>query len=65
MDVPVLVGLWNVSVSIVDGCRVRSGFKKFTCLLYSCAGLSFYVFLYSVHTGRKMIMAYRFVITYS
>lgn len=44
MDVPVLVGLWNVSVSIVDGCRVRSGFKKFTCLLYSCAGLNFMSF---------------------
>jgi hypothetical protein len=44
MDVFVLVGLRNVSVSIVDDCRVKSRFKKFICLLYSCVGLNFVSF---------------------
>jgi hypothetical protein len=40
MHVSVLVGLQNKSVSIEDGCRIRNGFNKFICLLYSCVGLN-------------------------
>jgi len=37
MDVFVLVGLRNMSVSIVDDCRIRSGFKKIVCCVHVLA----------------------------
>jgi len=36
MDVSVLVGLRNMSVSIVYGCRFISRFKKFVCFMPLC-----------------------------
>lgn len=41
MVVSVLVGFRNMSVSIFDGFRIRSTYKKFNCPLASCVGLNF------------------------
>jgi vacuolar-type H+-ATPase subunit I/STV1 len=54
MVMSVLVGFQNMSVSVVDGFRMRSRPKKFICPLLSCVGF-FCVFVCMVHIGSDRV----------
>jgi hypothetical protein len=40
MVVSVVVGFWNISISILSGCRIRRNLRKLMMSLYSCVGVN-------------------------